>query len=317
MLVTGGSGTLGYNIVRHLASQHPRTRVQVLLRTPDPELFHELPNVGQQKVDMADIARFCEAMLDFQPNAIIHCAASGVRPSRIDWFDVIDRNVAATVQLFRAACQIEDCHFVQVSTGLVYNSQDRPCHEGDPIDTLHPYGATKAAADCLLRAGAKRLNRHLTVVRPFSFTGLHDGGDRLFPSLLRNALHGSPFSMSAGTQLRDFCAVQDVAEAVCRIVERGTVPGPDANYAIFNIGSGQAIPLREIVQDVVRQLALDVELRFGDLPFHPHEPMHLVANIDHLRALDWQPRTNLAFAVWQLAQADFPRLAVKQPEQFR
>ena len=33
--------------------------------------------------------------------------------------------------------------------------QGRPCREGDPIDTLHPYGASKAAADCLLRAGAE------------------------------------------------------------------------------------------------------------------------------------------------------------------
>ncbi len=316
VLITGASGTLGYNIVRHLATAHPRTRVQVLLRRPDPHLFGDLSNVGQQKVDMAEIGRFCEAALDFHPTAIIHCAASGVRPSRTDWFDVIDRNVAATVQLFRAACEIEDCHFIQISTGLVYDSQDRPCHEGDPIDTLHPYGATKAAADCLLRAGAKRLQRHLTVVRPFSFTGLHDGGDRLFPSLLRHALNGTPFSMSPGTQMRDFCAVQDVAEAVSMILERGTGPGPDANYAIFNIGSGQSVTLREIVTRVVQQLGLQVDLRFGELPFHPQEPMHLVADIDRMRTLGWQPRTNLAYAVWQLAQTEFPQLEVQEPEQF-
>ena len=111
-----------------------------------------------------------------------------------------------------------------MSTGLVYGEQSRPCREGDPIDTLHPYGASKAAADCLLRAGAERLKRHLTVLRPFSFTGLHDGGDRLFPSLLRSAVKGEPFSMSAGTQIRDFCAVQDVAEAVCLILQRERCP---------------------------------------------------------------------------------------------
>ena len=111
-----------------------------------------------------------------------------------------------------------------MSTGLVYGEQSRPCREGDPIDTLHPYGASKAAADCLLRAGAERLKRHLTVLRPFSFTGLHDGGDRLFPSLLRSALKGEPFSMSAGTQIRDFCAVQDVAEAVCLVLEEERCP---------------------------------------------------------------------------------------------
>lgn len=312
VLVTGASGTLGYNIVRHLAVTNPRTRIKVLLRRPDPHLFGDYPNVGQQKVDMAEIGRFTEAALDFHPTAIVHCAASGVRPSKISWFEVIDLNVSATVQLFRASCEIPDCHFIHISTGLVYDSQDRPCHEGDPIDTLHPYGASKAAVDCLLRAGADRLHRHLTIVRPFSFTGLHDGGDRLFPSLLRSALEGRPFPMSAGTQLRDFAAVQDVAEAVCVILEQGTEPARN----IFNVGSGRSIPLGQIVNDVVRQLGLDVDIRFGELPFHPHEPMHLVADIDRVRSLGWQPRTNLAYAVWQLAQTQFPELAVRQPEQF-
>lgn len=118
--------------------------------------------------------------------------------------------------------------------------------------------------------------------------------------------------MSPGTQLRDFCAVQDVAEAVCAILEQGTEPARN----IFNVGSGRSIPLGRIVSDVVQQLGLDVDIRFGELPFHPHEPMHLVADIDRVRGLGWQPRTNLAFAVWQLAQTQFPDLSVHQPEQF-
>lgn len=309
VLVTGASGTLGYNIVRHLAASHPRTRVQVLLRTPNQALFAELPNVGQQKADLADLPRFTEAMLDFQPNAIIHCAATGVRPSRISWFEVIQLNVAATLELFRASGEIADCHFIHVSTGLVYDAQERPCHEGDPIDTLHPYGASKAAADCLLRAGADRLHRHLTIVRPFSFTGLHDGGDRLFPSLLRAAVERRPFPMSPGTQLRDFCAVQDVAEAICTILEQSTEPERN----IFNLGSGRSISLREIVEDVCGQLALEVDLRFGELPFHPHEPMQLVADIRRAETLGWRPHTNLAYAVWQLARTLYPELCLKEP----
>ena len=311
VLVTGATGTLGYNIVNHLAAMHPRTRIQVLVRKPDYNLFAGHSNVGQQKVDMNDIERFTEAALDFQPNAIIHCAATGVRPSKISWFDVIDLNVTATVQLFRASCEIPDCHFIHVSTGLVYDSQDRPCHEGDPIDTLHPYGASKAAVDCLLRAGADRLNRHLTVVRPFSFTGLFDGGDRLFPSLLRTAIAGTPFSMSPGTQLRDFCSVQDVAEAICLILERGTHPSRN----IFNVGSGRSIALKDIVLDVVQQLGLTMDIRFGDLPFHPHEPMHLVADIGRMESLGWKPRVSLSYAVWQLARTQFPDLAVTRPEE--
>ena len=220
--------------------------------------------------------------------------------------------MSATVALFQASCGIPGCHFIHVSTGLVYSGQNRPCREHDPIDTLHPYGASKAAADCLLRAGAERLKRHLTVVRPFSFTGLHDGGDRLFPSLLRAAQRGEPLAMSAGTQIRDFCAVQDVAEAIVMVLEEGTLPGRD----VFNIGSGKSISLRTIVASVCRQLGLEVDLKLGALPFHPYEPMNLVADIHLAQSLGWQPRTNLAYAVWELAQASFPGLKVTRPRQF-
>jgi dTDP-glucose 4,6-dehydratase len=312
-LITGASGTLGYNVVRHLGLKQPGTRLHILMRTLDHELFADLPNVTLEQVDMADTPGVVRAVSDFQPNAIIHCAASGVRPSKIGYFDFVDLNVAATMHLFRASCEIEGCHFINISTGLVYGSQERPCREGDPVNTLHPYGASKAAADCLLRAGAERLGRHLTIIRPFSFTGLHDGGDRLFPSLLRCALEHKPFGMSPGTQLRDFCAVQDVVDAIALVLEEGEQVSRD----IFNVGSGLSVSLGRIVHQVARQLELEVEIQLGARPFHPLEPNHLVADISRTQSLGWQPKINLAYAVWQLARSRFPELAVTEPEQFR
>ncbi len=313
VLLTGASGTLGYNVVRHLAATHPGTQLFLLMRSPDQALFADCGNVRIVQADMFDAVALRQCVLDIRPNAIVHCAASGVRPSGIDWFELIELNVQSTNRLFQASCEVRDCHFVHISTGLVYREQARTYHEDDPIDTLHPYGASKAAADCLLRAGADRLKRHLTVVRPFSFTGLHDGGDRLFPSLLRAALEGRPLNMSAGTQLRDFCAVEDVAAAVRLILEAGDTPCRN----VFNIGSGRSLALRSIVEDVCRQLGLEVEIHFGQMPFHPYEPMHLVANISRARDFGWQPRTNLAYAVWQLAQTQYPNLVVREPRQLQ
>jgi UDP-glucose 4-epimerase len=313
VLVTGASGTLGYNVVRQLGLVHPETRVHLLMRTLDRELFADLSNVTSEQVDIGDAPNLTKAVRNFQPNAIIHCAASGVRPSKIGYFDFVDLNVSATMHLFRASCDIDGCHFINVSTGLVYGSQERPCREGDPVNTLHPYGASKAAADCLLRAGAESLDRHLTIVRPFSFTGIHDGGDRLFPSLLQCALDRKPFDMSPGTQLRDFCAVQDVVDAIILILEDGEQSSRD----IFNVGSGLSVSLGRIVYSVVRQLGLEVDINLGARPFHPLEPNNLIADISRTESLGWRPRINLAYAVWQLAKIRFPALNVDTPEQFR
>ena len=313
ILVTGATGTLGYNIVRQLGKSHPESRLLALMRTLDETLFTDLPNVSIEQLDILNTDRVVEIIAAFAPNAIIHSAASGVRPSNIGFFELVDLNVSATLHLFRATCSLPDCHFINVSTGLVYGQQDRPCRESDAVNTLHPYGASKAAADCLLRSAAERLNRQLTIVRPFSFTGLHDGGDRLFPSLLRAAAEGKPFLMSPGTQLRDFCAVQDVVDAIQLILEQGDHPGRD----IFNVGSGLSISLGRIVHSVAAQLSLPVDLSFGARPFHPLEPTQLVADISRTQALGWRPRINLAYAVWQLARAEFRDLNVTEPEQFR
>ena len=313
VLITGASGTLGYNVVRHLGLTQPGTQLLVLMRNPDATLFSEFAAVATRRVDLLDGVEVRKAVVEFQPNAIIHCAASGVRPSKVSYFDFVDLNVSSTLLLFQASCEIEGCHFIHVSTGLVYGSQERPCREGDPVNTLHPYGASKAAADCLLRAGAERLGRHLTIVRPFSFTGMHDGGDRLFPSLLRAAEQGEPFAMSAGTQLRDFCAVQDVVDAIALILEEGDLPSRD----IFNVGSGLSISLGRIVQSVVRQLELQVEIRLGARAFHALEPAQLIADISRTQSLGWRPRVNLAYAVWELARVSFPGLAVTEPEKYR
>jgi len=106
--------------------------------------------------------------------------------------------------------------------------------------------------------------------------------------------------------------VQDVVDAVQIILEEGDIPGQD----IFNVGSGLSVSLGRIVRQVANQLSLDVKIEFGEKPFHPHEPKQLIADISRTRALGWEPKTNLAYAVWQLARQDFPSLAVTEPSQF-
>lgn len=144
VLVTGGSGTLGYNILTRLASDGRFEVVAPLrnLRRPGIEPF--LDRVKFIEHDLADTVHTAQIFERVNPETVVHCAAGGLRPPRASWFDLMQFNVLSTMRLFQMNCRLDKpSHFIYLSTGLAYREQARPVHEDDPLETLHPYGASK------------------------------------------------------------------------------------------------------------------------------------------------------------------------------
>jgi nucleoside-diphosphate-sugar epimerase len=312
IILTGASGTLGYSLATQLAA-NPKATVLCLQR--ENGQHRSFPaGIEHQHVDFYGKAVLRDVVQRFRPDCIIHCAASGTQFPKPNWFEMVRFNVDVTLDLCECASLIDNCSFVYVSTGLAYRDQGRPLTEDDPLDTLHPYGASKAAADLLVRAAAAEFGVPLTVVRPFSFTGPADNGRRLFPSLLRAAVEQRPFDMSSGDQVRDHCAVQDIAAGILAAAFfGGHRPQP---LRVYNLGSGATISLKRLIEQVVSELDLDVKLNFGVRDYARFEPRFMVANAWlALTALGWRPQVNVAYAVWQLAQESFPALKLRRPQE--
>ena len=310
-VVTGASGTLGSRVIEQLA-RRKGAKVLALLREGS-QIRTEREGIEYQRIDFFDREACGRALREFAPECMIHCAASGVQIPKPKWFELIRFNVDTTIHLCECVAERGDCRFVFISTGLAYRETGRPLKEEDALDTRHPYGASKAAADLLMRAAAAEFRVPLTVLRPFSFTGLGDDGGRLFPALLRAAQEGTTVDLSPGTQVRDHCAVDDVAAGVVKAAaDRG--PG---TLGVFNLGSGRVVRLREMVEEVLDDLELKVKVRWGGREFSPWEPMHLVADATRAReGLKWEARTSLAYAIWDLARVSFPDLKVRKPKKY-
>jgi nucleoside-diphosphate-sugar epimerase len=212
LIVTGTTGTLGGNFLEQIDGL-PDKNVLALLRTgaAPPKKF---AGVHYRHVDYFDRAEVAGVIKEFQPTSLVHCAASGMRFPRPEWFDMIRFNVDTSLHLCESVSQVPGCQFVYISTGLGYRDQGRALAECDPLDTEHPYGASKAAADMLMRAAAAEFGVPMIVLRPFSFSGAGDTSTRLFPSLLRAAVEKRPFNLSPGDQIRDHCAAGDVARGI-------------------------------------------------------------------------------------------------------
>jgi nucleoside-diphosphate-sugar epimerase len=309
ILITGSTGTLGHHV---LAGVLALKNAQVLALTrPSTQPTVRARNLRYRAVDFNQPTALAAAFRQFRPTAVIHCAAGGMIYPQVHWFQLIRFNVEATLRLFEQAAGQPGCHFLHVSTGLAYRYTGASLNETDALESIHPYGASKAAADILLRSAAIQSATPLTVFRPFSFTGVHDNRSRLFPSILRVAAEGRPMDLSPGDQVRDFCSARDIARGVVLALKH--TPDPRAP-AVFNLGSGRALTLRALVEEVVAETALPVQLRFGAHGYGTFEPRHLVADIAHARqVLAWRPTHRLSHAVWELAQASFPMLRLRRP----
>ncbi len=310
IVLTGASGMLGRHLLDEFLSW-PNARVMALTR-PSSKFAVTHASLTCERVNFQDRNTVASVLKAFQPTALIHCAATGMQHPRPVWPELVSANVTLSARFCELAADVPGCHFVYVGSGLAYRDQGRSLREDDPLESRHPYAATKAAADHLVQAIAADAGVPLTVVRPFSFTGAGDSGTKLFPSLLRAAAQGHAMVLSPGDQVRDHCAVSDVAHGVAlAVAKRGELP---AAAQVFNFGSGSRATLRQLIEGVVRELGLAATLQFGARPHAPHEPMHLVADTTRAqRLLQWQPQTNLAYAVWQLARESFPTLNLKQP----
>jgi nucleoside-diphosphate-sugar epimerase len=312
VVLTGASGTLGFHVASQL-SQGGQTSILCLQR---PNSHHRRLPAGVECHHLDFLAKDAlrKVIQAFAPRSIIHCAASGTQFPKPDWFEMVRFNVDATLALCESASSLDDCSFIYVSTGLAYRDQGRPLVEDDPLDTLHPYGASKAAADLLVRAAAAEFRVPLTIVRPFSFTGPADTGSRLFPALLRAAAEKRPFDMSPGDQVRDHSAVQDMARGV--LAAASLTRNQPLPLRVYNLGSGDTESLKQLIQRLVSELGLEVTLNFGARGYAPFEPHFMVADASRAAAeLGWRPQTNLAYAVWQLAREAFPSLTLRTPQE--
>jgi nucleoside-diphosphate-sugar epimerase len=92
-----------------------------------------------------------------------------------------------------------------------------------------------------------------------------------------------------GTQRWDYLFIDDVADGILAAATATQAEG------VFNLGSGEAVPVRAIVEQLRDIAAAEMELVFGEIPFRQDQVFHMEADISRLReATGWWPRIDLA-----------------------
>jgi UDP-glucose 4-epimerase len=324
VVVTGGAGFIGSELVRQLAERGEQVMVvDNLVNGKRENLAGVLsPHVKLMVTDIRDLDTLRPILRDAK--TVYHLACLGVRHSVHSPHENHEVNATATLQLLEEAKKADVPRFVYVSTSEVYGGvRWAPTIRWEQMTEDHPafpctvYGGSKLAGECYARAYYRTYGYPTVVVRPFNTYGprSHHEGDsgEVIPKFLLRCLAGRPMVVFGdGMQSRDFTYVSDTA--------RGILLAGDHPMAIgetINVGSGSEVTINDLAKLVAIEAGRPDAVVEHDRA-RPGDVNRLVADVARARTLlGYEPRVSLAEGLqrllnWYQAQHKTPEELLEQ-----
>ena len=295
ILVTGGCGFIGANLVRHLLGEQPRLEVVNLDALTYAGNLDNLAGITESSRyhfvhgRVEDEACSREALDGV--DAVVHLAAeSHVDRSILGPQVFITTNVLGTQVLLDAALSLGVKRFLHVSTDEVYGPTPPGTQfgEGAAFHPSSPYAASKAAGDLMALAYARTYGLDVVVTRCSNNYGPYQLPEKLIPLTIVNALEEQAIPVYGdGQQARDWIHVEDHCRALVAVLAGGA-PG-----SAYNVASGQSLPNLDLVRFVLDDLGRPRSLvrHVEDRPAHDRRYALDAGRLT--RELGWRPRRSL------------------------
>jgi dTDP-glucose 4,6-dehydratase len=240
LLVTGGAGFIGTNLIRYLFTQTAFSGILInydkLTYAGNPENLADMAAKEKSRYvfvrgDICDGASVERVLRDYRVDVVVHLAAeSHVDRSIHGPRAFIETNVMGTFALLEAARSAwgdrADVLFHHVSTDEVFGSLGPrgKFTEASPYAPRSPYSASKAASDHLVNAYHHTYGLPVTISNCSNNYGPYQFPEKLIPLMLRNMLEGKPLPVYGdGGQVRNWLFVEDHASALWKIVTEGRI----------------------------------------------------------------------------------------------
>ena len=250
VLVTGGAGFIGANLIRALLDSGTASSVVALddLSTGEAGNLDGLPDV--RLVEGSILDRDALAALMPGCSAVVHLAARPSVPRSLTDPELShDVNATGTVRVLEAARRHGSPHVVVASSSSVYGANPvLPKHEQLAPQPLSPYAASKLAAEAYALAYGHSFDLPVLAFRFFNVFGPRQTAGHAYaavvPAFLSAALSGAPLTLFGdGAQTRDFTYVDSVTAVICdALARRVTSPNP------VNLAFGSRTSLLELVE---------------------------------------------------------------------
>jgi UDP-glucuronate 4-epimerase len=316
VLVTGAAGFIGFHVARKLLQagravaglDSMNSYYDVALKEGRRAELAKSAAFRFHKLDLADRGATAALFAEHRFAYVVHFAAqAGVRHSFDHPFEYVDANLQGFANVLEG-CRHHGClHLLFASSSSVYGANTRlPFRTSDNVDhPLNLYGATKKANELMAHAYSHLFGLPATGLRLFTVYGPWGRPDMAVWRFTEAILRGQPIQLFGGGRLRrDFTYVDDVAEAVVRLVDRiphgdpawsGEHPDPASSIApwrIYNIGNHSPVEVLELVDLIEQAVGRKAERQM--LPLQPGEVAATYADVDDLtREVGFRPATPL------------------------
>jgi dTDP-glucose 4,6-dehydratase len=303
LLVTGGAGFIGSAFIRFGISQIEKiVNLDLLTYAGNPKNVGDLEGDHRYRFVQGDICdeRLVETLcLEEGIEAIVHFAAeSHVDRSIQDPTPFFHSNVLGTLRLLEVVRRHPQIHFHHISTDEVYGSLAREgsFHEESPYRPNSPYAASKAASDHLVRAYGKTYGLSTTLSHCCNNYGPYQFPEKLIPCVILNCMHKRLLPIyGRGENMRDWLHVDDHAEAIWMILERGVKGEVYAIGARCEIDNLSLVKL--LIQEISRQTGEIDETYNSLITFVTdragHDFRYAIDPSKIMREIGWRPRHSL------------------------
>jgi len=287
VLVTGANGFIGRQCLPLLLAKG--YEVHAVSRQ---DVDQSSPGVIWHNCNLLETESRALLVTQVKPEYLLHLAWYAVpgkfweSPENTEW-------VRASLDLFRTFEKAGGKRLVAAGTCAEYVGNAGECHEAKtPLLPSTLYGSSKHALERELHSCNKRDGLNYAWGRVFHLYGAHEDPARLVAYTVRSLLRGEQALCSDGLQLLDLLHVVDVASAFVRLLES------DVTEAV-NIGSGNPVLVREVLNEIGRQIGQPQLIRLGAKPSAPNTT-RLWANTEKLaKEVGWAPHYDLASGIKQ------------------
>jgi nucleoside-diphosphate-sugar epimerase len=276
ILVTGGSGFIGHNVVSRLEQLGhdvsvldnqtdygvvPETEMQALHAE---RREHYKANV--HRIDLRDSHDNIEWMVrHYTPEIIIHMASfprQKVVSANPRWGS--DVMMGGTISLLEAAKKHQVRRFVYISSSMVYGDFSADIAEDAVCNPIGQYGIMKLAGEWLTKDYAARTGMEYTIIRPSAVYGPRDIEDRVVSKFLMAAIRNETLKVKGAKEMLDFTYVDDaVAGIVAAALDKN---GANQCFNITKSASHTLLEAAQLAIDLVGQGTIQVHDKDAEYP---------------------------------------------------